>query len=160
MLRQIRVLAASMSDAPPRSLGIEINDAIPISAPMSRTNWAPLSRFERIDLTEHISDEALRREVFRQFLQLRPIDWGGMRRRVRQALEPHGHCTLRELLDDEPPEGLLDVLGYLQIACDDRHLIRPDATEEFVLPDGKLGMVAVTVPLVTFVSGALENHPK
>ena len=160
LLRQIRVLAASMSDAPPKSLGIEINDAIPISAPMSRTNWAPLSRFERIDLTEHIADEALRREVFRQFLQLRPIDWGGMRRRVRQALEPRGHCTLRELLDDEPPEGLLDVLGYLQIACDDRHLVRPDATEEFVLRNGELGMVAVTVPLVTFVSGALENRPK
>lgn len=58
-----------MSDAPPRTLGIEINDAIPISAPMSRTNWAPLSRFERIDLTEHIADETLRREVFRQFQQ-------------------------------------------------------------------------------------------
>lgn len=148
LLRQIRVLAASMSDAPPRTLGIEINDAIP----MSRTNWAHLSRFERIDLTEHIADEALRREVFRQFLQLRPIDWGGMRRRVRQALEPRGHCTLRELLDDEPPEGLLDVLGYLQIACDDRHLIRPDATDEFVLPDGKLGMVAVS----TASSGGLQ----
>ena len=152
LLRQIRVLAASMSDDPPRQFGIDIDDAIPITAPLSRTNWAPATRFEQIDLTEHVADEALRREMFRQFQQLRPIDWNGMRRRVSRALEPFGRCTLRELLQDEPPEGLLDVLGYLQIACDDGHLIQADATEELLLPDGELELIAVTVPLVTFVA--------
>jgi hypothetical protein len=152
LLRQIRVLAASMSDDPPKQFGIDIDDAIPITVPLSRTNWAPATRFEQIDLTEHVADEELRREMFRQFQQLRPIDWNGMRRRVSRALEPLGRCTLRELLQDEPPEGLLDVLGYLQIACDDGHLIQADATEELLLPDGELELIAVTVPLVTFVA--------
>jgi hypothetical protein len=49
---------------------------------------------------------------------------------------------------------LVDVLGYLPIACDDRHLIRADATEEIILPDGALGLLAVTVPLVTFLQEA------
>lgn len=153
LLRQIRMFAAAMSDDPPRHIGIEIDDAIEITAPLSRTNWSPPSRFEQVDLAEHIADESLRRELFRQFRQLRPIDWNGMRRRIRQAVGARGRTTLGELLQDEPPDGLVDVLGYVQIACDDRHLVRSDATEEIVLPDGELGLIAVTVPLVTFVAG-------
>jgi hypothetical protein len=152
LLRQIRVLAAAMSADPPWHIGFEIDDVIAIQAPMSRTNWSPPTRFGQVNLTEYVSDESLRREVFRQFQQLQPIDWTAMRRRIRQAVEPRGRCTLGELLQDEPPGGLVDVLGYLQIACDDRHLVRADATEEIVLPDGELGLLAVTVPLVTFVS--------
>jgi Protein of unknown function (DUF3375) len=142
-----------MSDDPPTRVGIEIDDAIEIWGPMSRTNWSPPIRFEQFDLTEHIVDEALRRELFHQFQQLRPIDWNAMRRRVRQAVESRGHCTLRELLQNEPPGGMVDVLGYLQIACDDRHLVRADATEEIVLPDGEMGPIVLIVPLVTFVAG-------
>lgn len=154
LLRQIRVLAVAMNDDPPRWIGIEIDDAIQIAAPMSRTNWAPPTRFEQVDLTVHMADETLRRELFRQFQQLRPIDWNAMRRRIRQTIEQRGQCTLGELLQDEPPTGLIDVLGFLQIACDDRHLVRADATEEIVLPDGELGLVTLTVPLVTFAPGA------
>jgi Protein of unknown function (DUF3375) len=142
-----------MSADPPRHIGIDIDDVIEISAPMSRANWSPPVRFEQIDLKDHIADETLRRELFRQFQQLRPIDWNTMRRRIRQAVEPRGRCTLGELLQDDPPGGLIDVLGYLQIACDDRHLVGTDATEEIVVPDGELGLLAVTVPLVTFIAG-------
>lgn len=124
-------------------------------APLSRTNWAPATRFEQVDLTEHVADEEFRREVFRAFQQMRPIDWNGMRQRILRAVGPRGRCTLGELLADEPPAGLVDVLGYLQIACDDGHLVRPDATEEIVLPpsDDDPRTLALTVPLVTFVGG-------
>jgi hypothetical protein len=153
LLRQIRILAAKMCDDPPRHIGFEIDGAIEISAPMSRTDWSPPLKFEQLDLTEHVIDEDLRRNLFLQFQQLRPIDWNAMRRQIRQALEPRGHCTLGEVLHDEPPEGLIDVLGYLQIACDDGHQVRADATEQIVLPDGNLGLMALTIPLVTFVAG-------
>ncbi len=153
LLRQIRIFAATMCDDPPRQVGFEIDGAIEISAPMSRTDWSPPLKFEQIDLTEHVADEELRRNLFRQFQQLRPIEWNTMRRRIRQAVEPSGHCTLGKMLHDEPPEGLIDVLGYLQIACEDGHQVRADATEEVVLPDGDLGLMALTIPLVTFVAG-------
>jgi hypothetical protein len=154
LLRQIRILAATMSNEPPRQIGFEIDGAIEISAPMSRTDWSPPLRFQQIDLTEHIVDEKLRQELFRKFHELRPIDWNAMRRRIMQAVEPRGHCTLGELLREEPPEGLVDVLGYLQIAVEDkRHQVRGDATEMVLLPDGDLGLMEVTVPRVTFVRG-------
>ena len=104
LLREIRRLAAALGDQPPQQIGIEIDDAIEISAPMSRTDWSPPVRFEQVDLTEHIADETQRRELFRQFKQMRPIDWNAMRRRIHQALEPRGRCTLGELLEDEPPD--------------------------------------------------------
>jgi hypothetical protein len=153
LLHQIRIFAAKMCDHPPRHFGFEIEGAIEISAPMSRTDWSPPLKFEQLDLSEHVIDEELRRNLFRQFQQLRPIDWNAMRRRIRQALQPSGHCTLGKLLDDEPPEGLIDVLGYLQIACDDGHQVRADATEHVILPDGDLGLMKLTIPLVTFVAG-------
>jgi hypothetical protein len=151
VLREIRELAAALSDDPPWELGIEIEHSIDIAAPMARTNWAPPQRFDQVNLSDYVSDEDLRQRVFREFQQLQPIDWNGMRRRIRQAVQPRGECTLGELLQDEPPGGLVDVLGYLQIACDDRHHVDVDATEEVLLPDGNLGLRAVTVPLVRFV---------
>jgi hypothetical protein len=154
LLRQIRVLAAGLGHDPPRHVGIDIEHAIEISAPMSRTDWAPPTCFRQVYLTEFVADESQRRKVFREFHEMQPIDWNAMRRRIRQAVGPQGQCTLGRLLQDEPPAGLIDVLGYLQIACDDRHLVRADATEEIIVPDGNLGLLAVTVPLVTFIAGA------
>ncbi|MBC7821300.1 MAG: DUF3375 family protein [Planctomycetaceae bacterium] len=153
VLRQIRVLAASMNDDPPRQVGLDIDHTLEMYAPLSRTNWSPPARFEQVDLSEYVADEDLRREVFRAFLQLRPINWKGMRERIRQMVEWHGRCTLGEILTDEPPAGLVDVLGYLQIACDDGHLVRPDAMEEILLPPSAddSRTLALTVPLVTFV---------
>jgi len=152
LLRQIRILSGAMSGDPPRQIGLEIEDTLRICAPLSRTDWSARAHFETVDLTEHFSDEAQRREAFLRFQQLRPIDWNGMRRRVRQAVEAYGSRTLRELLEDQPPEGLVEVVGYLQIACDDGHLIRTDASEDIVIPDGDQDRLAITVPLVTFVA--------
>jgi len=157
LLRQICMLAATMGDQPPSEIGCEIDGPLDLAGPMERTHWSPPVRFEPIDLTEHAVDEKLRSVLFRQFQELRPLDWNTMRRRIRQAVEPRGHCTLGQLLHDEPPEGLLDVLGYLQIACEDkRHLVRADATESVLLPDGDLGLLALTLPLVTFVAGEID----
>lgn len=157
VLRQIRILAASMSDDPPRIVGLDIDQPIEMCAPLSRTNWAPPSRFEQLDLTEHLADEDLRREVFQAFLQLHPIDWTGMRQRVQQQIGLSGRCTLGQILATEPLKGLVDVLGYLQIACDDGHLVQADATEEFRLPpsnDDSRELLLI-LPLVTFVKGGI-----
>lgn len=152
LLRHIRVYAAALAEDPPRRLGAEIEDSLELAAPLSRTNWAPAAGFRQVDLTEHVVDEALRRDAFRRFQQLRPIDWNAMRRRIRLALERAGSCTLRDLLAAAPPAGLIDVLGYLQIACDDGHLVSTEASDELVLDSGESGKMSITVPHVTFVT--------
>lgn len=93
--------------------------------------------------------------MFSQLQQLNPIDWNTMRRRIRESTGLFGNRTLGALLHDEPPEGLIDVLGYIQIACEDGHQVCTDAIEEVILPDGDLGLTVLSIPLVTFVAGVV-----
>ena len=62
-----------------------------------------------------------------------------------------------ELLDAEPPQsGIMDVLGYIQIATEDGHIIDHDLPQEIVIPSGDDGRRAliVTVPRVIFAARA------
>lgn len=56
------------------------------------------------------------------------------------------------LAANPPSAGVIDVVGYLQIANDDGHSVSNDASEEIVIPatvDRR--PLAVTVPIVTFI---------
>ena len=78
-----------------------------------------------------------------------------MRERVKAAVSLHGAVTLGELLAEYPPEaGVIEALGYLQIARDDGHDVSRDAVEEIVLPcsRGQGQALALAVPLVRFTS--------
>lgn len=77
-----------------------------------------------------------------------------MRRRIEAAVTTHGSCRLSDLLAQELPPGVVDVVGYLQIACEDRHVIQTDVTVELVLSSLGNGLRTweVTVPLVTFLA--------
>ncbi len=154
VLRNIRVYAAALGQEPPKHIGVEVDEPVEISAPLSRTDWAPPVKFEQVDLRVHVADEALRQKAFQAFLELRPIDWIGLRRRISLSIVQGNACTLGEVLAESPPEGIIDILAYLQIACEDGHLVRTDATEEIALQpiDGDGKSIAVTIPLVTFIA--------
>jgi hypothetical protein len=156
LLREIRALAASLSAAPPKDqVSIEVDTDVEITSPFSRTFWSEPPRFDRVDLTEHAADEDRRWEAFRALAQFQRLDWRGMRGRVKEAMDRNGSITLGGLLEEYPPDaGVVEVLGYLQIARDDGHLIRRDAVEEIVLPPRhqRRTALAVQVPLVTFIA--------
>ncbi|HUG91544.1 MAG TPA: DUF3375 family protein [Planctomycetaceae bacterium] len=155
LLREIQGLAAGLAHDPPRDrVALEVDAAIETSSPFTRTFWSEPARFESVNLTEHLADDDQRLEAFRQLARLHRIDWRMLRRQVRDAVTFTGRATLGELLDKYPPQsGLTDVLGYLQIASDDGHLISREAVEEIVVPPGADDRrpLLVTVPLVTFV---------
>ncbi len=164
LLRDIRGLAMNLSSNPPRALAfLEVDAGLALASPMSRTFWSEPPRFERMDLKEHVSGDDRRRAAFRQFAELHRIDFSAMRSRIREAVKQRGRVTLSQMLFDHPPRsGMMDVLGYLQIAHDDGHIINEDAQEEVVLPKSKdaPSALAVTVPLVTFVDGKNQEPGK
>jgi chorismate mutase len=155
LLREIRGLAAAMSNRPPvKSVALEVEASVKIASPFAKTFWAEPPEFEHIDLTDQTQDEAGRLTAFSQFAQLQHLDVRSMKSTIRSATAQYGSLTLRELLEQHPPEsGVLDVVGYLQIACDDGHLVSDEAREEIVLSFGN-GRTSrrVTVPLVTFLA--------
>jgi hypothetical protein len=154
LLGDIRHLATCLADSPPNHLGLQIDDRANLSSPMSRTFYSAPMALESIDLTEHVVDEARRREAFAALAQLQRIDWASLRRRIKQSIGRHRTATLASILAAHPPEsGIVEVLGYVQIASDDGHLIEPELIDEIVLPARGVGgrPVALTLPQVTFL---------
>jgi hypothetical protein len=148
-------LAASLASHPPDdSVAVEVETKIAIASPFARTFWNEPPRFAHVDLTEHEGDSERRAEAFRALAQMERLDWRGMRATVQAAVARNGSVTLGNLLAEHPPEaGVVEVLGYLQIARDDGHFISRDAEEEIQVPPrkGRGHTLLVTVPLVQFI---------
>lgn len=161
LLRDIRGLAAAMSENPPRdAVALEVDAEIHLNSPLSRTDWSPPTEFEQLNLTNHAPDEDAKLEAFRRYAELRPIDWVGIQRRIEEALSHRERVTLGQLVAERHPAArVVDVVGYLETAREDDHLIDRLATEDVLLPprsDDERGLL-VTIPLVTFVRKESES---
>jgi hypothetical protein len=135
-------------------VALEVEATIGIATPFARTFWSEPPEFEHVDLTERNGDYEQRHRAFKQFADMQRLDFGTLRSRIRNAIGERGHLTLQALLDEYPPDaGVIDVLGYLQIADDDGHVISPDKHEEIIVEprSNDQRKLAVKVPLVTFL---------
>jgi hypothetical protein len=155
LLREILGLAASLAPSSPLDgVGVEVETKIEIASPFGRTFWNEPPHFAHVDLTEHEADKERRVEAFRALAMMQRLNWRGMRASVQAAVARDGSVTLGDLLAEHPPEaGVVEVLGYLQIARDDGHIISRDAEEEIRVParKGDDRALLVTVPLVQFI---------
>lgn len=156
LLREIMGLATSLSACPPKNdaVGVEVETKIGISSPFARTFWSEPPRFTQVDLSEHEADEDRRTEAFRMLAMMQRLNWREMRTSIHAAVEREGTVTLGDLLEDYPPKaGVVEVLGYLQIASDDGHIISREATQDIVVPprNGHDRSRVVTVPHVQFI---------
>lgn len=154
LLREIKQLAASQGDTIEVGVGIEVDTNVEISSPMTRAFWSEPQRFAPIELSENIADDALRLEAFRDLAQMKRLDWRTMRRHVQEILSRRGTAKLSEVLAEYPPSaGVVEIVGYLQIARDDGHMIDPDVLDHVVIPGPVDGQAReVSMPLVLFVS--------
>lgn len=151
LLGEIRSLAVDLADAPPRDeVSVSIDAGVRLVFPFSRTFWSPPIEFERVDLAESRVDDARRQDLFRALAQLSRLEWSLMRDRIRQCTTRHGRSvTLAELVEEFPPKaGVVELLGYVQIAKDDGHVISRDDVDELLL-DGDVRR-QVTVPRILF----------
>jgi hypothetical protein len=153
ILADIKRHAASVANDPPNDLGFDLELDIHIESVWRRTFWSPPPKFAAIDLTEQTIDAEARRRAFEELAALPQLDWKGLRRNIERSVRACGSLSLPELLEKYPPRsGTVDVLAYLQIACDDRHLIDADLLDEIIINDGQPTSRAlwVTVPRVVF----------
>jgi hypothetical protein len=155
LLREIRGLAALVTDDPPReAVALELESKIELSSPLTRSFWAAQQQFETVDLTEHLADDDRRADAFRVLANLQRIEWRRLRSRVLSAAARPGGATLGNLLAEEPPQaGVVEVLAYLQIAVEDKHYVSQEATERVVIPpdQGSQRPLALELPLVRFL---------
>jgi hypothetical protein len=84
-----------------------------------------------------------------------------LRRTIREATGEGSSRTLGELAERFPIRGgVVELLGYLQIAHDDGHLIDSSLQETITVlePRGREGPMKVSVPYVTFVPKAVSSE--
>ena len=83
-----------------------------------------------------------------------------MRSRVDELTNRQTTVTLRQLVEQFPPDaGIIELLGYLQIARDDKHVISREKTEEILLAAiPPYRERRVIVPLVIFMPRIRSAH--
>lgn len=162
VLASIRAHAAALGGTD-RTAGIEmeLDLTLAIESPVRRTFWSEGPRFEAVDLTGFEPDDKDRLAAFQQFAQLRHLDWGEMRGRIQRMLAIENAPTLKDLFEVHPPEGgVIELIGFLQIAAEDGHEINSQATQVIIVPAEVPGgrTLMVTVPHVTFYPKRKARH--
>lgn len=154
VLQEIRAIGVSLSAAPPTDdFEWEIEVDLQLENPFRREFWKAPARFEHVDLSDFEADDDDRRAAFARLANLQRLDWQQLRERIHRWSKRSAVPTLGNLLSKHPPEtGIIEIVGYLQIACDDGHIIDSDETEEIYVPADRdhESAVIVTVPRVIF----------
>lgn len=162
LLREIQALAASLAEiAEVESIGISLETELAIDSAFRRGFWTAPARFEQLELTAFEPDDHERLSAFRSLAALHRLDWSEMRERIHQALATEMTPTLGDLLSLHPPEaGVVEVIGYVQIAAEDGHSIDPRQKETVIVPlGGSSGRALLaTIPLVTFIPERRNGH--
>jgi hypothetical protein len=146
---EILNLARQNRNHPPEEneIDLEIEDAIRIFSCFSRTFWTPAAEVEAVALaTDEASAEDVD-EAFDLFAGMQRLDWGAMRQAIGQMTERETSNSLPRLLEAHPPRsGVVEVLGYVQIASDDDHVLIEEETDSVLVPDACL----LQIPRVIF----------
>ncbi len=154
LLRQIRSQATALAADPPyNEVGLQLELEPAIESPFRRTFWIEPPQFQPVDLVGHEADPDARRAAFLRLAAMHRLDWKEMRNRIKRIVDLRGSASLGELLDTYPPAGgVIEILGYLQIARDDHHLVNRSASQQVLVPPARQQdpAIVLTVPLVTF----------
>ncbi|EAQ78157.1 DUF3375 domain-containing protein [Blastopirellula marina] len=164
LLQEIQSLAITYEgNSRDQAPGVSFDFALDIDSPFRRSFWVEPPQFETIDLTNFLPSSEERREVFHEFASLQHLDWRRMRDCIRHLLATEHSATLGQLLAVHPiSAGVVEVIGYLQLANEDGHLIDP--TEDEVIHVAAASPLdrsyQVTVPRITFLPSRSRRRAK
>lgn len=158
LLGEIRALAARHAESPP-DIGIDVLSDLDLLNVHQRTFWEPPVRFEELQLSNMEQSEDDRLLAFKHLAEMQRLDWDTMRSNISSAISEVEQMPLRQLLEDHPASGgPLEVLGYIQLAHEDGHLVDSDTTEVIYIrcEDDAETKQSFEVPKVVFLSPRLR----
>ena len=94
------------------------------------------------------------------FARLQRLDFRKLRQTIREGTYNGASETLGALLERVPAQsGVVELLGYMQIAHDDGHTIDSNRTERVQVKESRRAdhMLHVIVPYITFLPKANSN---
>jgi hypothetical protein len=168
VLRDIRQHAIRLrgSDAC-QKLQLSIDSEAAIQSPLARTFWIPPQSFENASIEEQIVAPEKAGLMIASFAKMQRLDMRKLRANIREATGDSDSRTLVELLDRCPLTlGVVELLGYLQIAHDDAHTIDRSQTDYISIADTKPHNqpLRLSVPRIVFTRKAanpkIPNKPR
>ena len=162
VLRDIRTLASRLKhhvevsdQSPPKGIGLNVETTIGVASPFARPFWTPPQVFDVTPETQVIDLETAQREA-RKLASLQRLEWERMRDAIAKATRKRPSIGLSDLIKRLPLKvGIIELVGWIQIAHEDGHRIDREAKEEIRVTTkdamtGKLTSQSVRVPVVTF----------
>ncbi len=157
VLRDIRKAAMQLGEAPSdTAIQLEVDAEIDLCSPMARTFWSPSQTFTDQAATLHHFDVDQAKQMAAAFARLQRLDFRQMRSTIREATFDGHHQTLAQLVEKHPIQaGVVELLGYLQIAHDDGHRIDSTISDTIIVQESRgKPSIAVSIPHVTFIPKA------
>ena len=162
VLAEIRSLAVQLADEPERDQAASflIDHETNVFLPAERPFWMPPSEFAAVDLKPHTANEVDRTQAFTNLALLRSLDWRRLRRRIGVAVAPKGVVTLAALLTtDELSHDAVEVMGLIQIAHEDGHLVDDGSTEVIHVCHADGVIAELEIPNVVFSRDRTGSPP-
>lgn len=125
VLREIRAAAVRLAEnRPEEPVGLDVLSELDLLNVWDRPFWTAPVEFAAAELSDHQPDVDECLAAFRHLAGLQRLDWESMRENVSTMLRETARLPLPDLLLAYPPQsGAVEVLGYVQIAHEDGHLI-------------------------------------
>ncbi len=161
VLRDIRTTAAALSSVATRTedreslnrFGIEVESLPPFRSPFSRNFWATPQALDVRPVDEVIDLTAAESEA-QKLAALKNLRWRNMRSTLAEMTDQSSMVTLPQVIAAMPPEaGVIEIVGWLQIAHEDGHEIDDSASQTLVVnveSESQTRRIQVTVPTVRF----------
>jgi hypothetical protein len=146
---EILTLARQHRNHPPEpdAVDVEVDDALEIFSCFSRTFWSPAAEVDAVALAPDQVSAADVDAAFDLFAGMQRLDWGAMRASVDELTAREPSVSLPRLLELHPPRsGVVEVLGYVQIASDDDHVVIEEESDLVLVPES----CTLAIPRVLF----------
>lgn len=160
LLQDIKRMVSKLPYSSRDTIEICVDTGIEVNLPFARRFWTQPEKFDVIELSEHMVDASRRLEAFQLLAQMHRLDWKLMRDQVSRVVKQHGSATLKQVVEEfSLKSGIIELLGYVQLAHDDDHLISRDEVEEInVMSEISAKRYKVSVPLIYFMPKERSLH--
>ena len=159
VLQDIRQLANQLGEFSSGRMPELIVDAeLDLGSSFARAFWSPAPIFDQGLVLEHPMDTLQAKQVATAFARWQRLDLKRLRERIREATLRRSQVSIAQVVADYPLQsGIIELLGYLQIAHDDGHRIEPAQTETIeILLASHAETVRCSIPYVTFTPRAAQ----
>ena len=155
VMRDIKQLAGLLRNNLPvdSEIGMSVQSANGIYSPFARAFWDTPQSFNS-QPENHIVDLEKTSQERHALSSLEMLDLEKLRENIRTSLESNPEVTFEDILKKYPTEcGVLELVGYFQVAFDDGHNIERNSKQVITIHDVKSGRdVRVLIPKITFHS--------